>query len=88
MIVPYGKGKEYITTLYGAWDVKEMSEAKKKAQSYSVNVFPKVWNKLQEKKALHETIKGSGIYYLDECHYNNEFGLSLDKISEMTCYIS
>lgn len=88
VIVPYGKGKEYITTLCGAWDVKEMSEAKKKAQSYSVNVFPKVWNKLQEKKALHETIKGSGIYYLDECHYNNEFGLSLDKISEMTCYIS
>ena len=44
--------------------------------------------KEQEKKALHETIKGSGIYYLDECHYNNEFGLSLDKISEMTCYIS
>ena len=88
VIVPYGKGKEYITTLCGAWDVKEMSEAKKKAQSYSVNVFPKVWNKLQEKKALHETIKGSGIYYLDECHYNNKFGLSLDKISEMTCYIS
>lgn len=88
VIVPYGKGKEYITTLCGAWDAKEMSEAKKKAQCYSVNVFPKVWNKLQEKKALHETIKGSGIYYLDECHYNNEFGLSLDKISEMTCYIS
>ena len=88
VIVPYGKGKEYITTLCGAWDAKEMSEAKKKAQYYSVNVFPKVWNKLQEKKALHETIKGSGIYYLDECHYNNEFGLSLDKISEMTCYIS
>lgn len=88
VIVPYGKGKEYIDTLCGTWDVKEMSEAKKKAQRYSVNVFPKVWNKLQEKKALHETIKGSGIYYLDECHYNNEFGLSLDKISEMTCYIS
>lgn len=88
VIVPYGKGKEYIDTLCGTWDVKEMSEAKKKAQRYSVNVFPKVWNKLQEKKALHETIKGSGIYYLDEGHYNNEFGLSLDKISEMTCYIS
>ena len=88
VIVPYGKGKEYIDTLCGTWDVKEMSKAKKKAQRYSVNVFPKVWNKLQEKKALHETIKGSGIYYLDECHYNNKFGLSLDKISEMTCYIS
>mgnify|MGYP001022410969 CR=1 FL=1 len=86
VIVPYGKGKEYINTLCGTWDVKEMSEAKKKAQRYSVNVFPKVWDKLQEKKALHEAIKGSGIYYLDECHYTNEFGLSLDKIGDMTCY--
>lgn len=86
VIVPYGEGKEYIATLCGTWDVKEMSEAKKKAQRYSVNVFPKVWDKLQEKNALHETIKGSGIYYLDECHYTNEFGLSLDKIGDMTCY--
>ena len=86
VIVPYGEGKEYIATLCGTWDVKEMSEAKKKAQRYSVNVFPKVWDKLQEKNALHETIKGSGIYYLDECHYTNEFGLSLDKIGDITCY--
>ena len=84
VIVPYGKGKEYIATLCGTWDVKEMSEAKKKAQRYSVNVFPKVWDKLQEKNALHETIKGSGIYYLKERHYNDEFGLSLDEISDMT----
>lgn len=84
VIVPYGKGKEYIATLCGTWDVKEMSEAKKKAQRYSVNVFPKVWDKLQEKNALHETIKGSGIYYLKERHYNDELGLSLDETSDMT----
>lgn len=84
VIVPYGKGKEYIATLCGTWDVKEMSQAKKKAQRYSVNVFPKVWDKLQEKNALHETIKGSGIYYLKERHYNDEFGLSLDETSDMT----
>ena len=64
--------------------MKEMSEAKKKAQRYSVNVFPKEWDKLQEKNALHETIKGSGIYYLKERHYNDEFGLSLDETSDMT----
>ena len=84
VIVPYGKGKEYIATLCGTWDMKEMSEAKKKAQRYSVNVFPKEWDKLQEKNALHETIKGSGIYYLKERHYNDEFGLSLDETSDMT----
>ena len=86
VIVPYGEGAELIAKLCGEWDPKEMYDAKKKAQRYSVNVFPNVWDKLQKENALHETIEGSGIYYLDERYYNNEFGLSLDETSEMTFY--
>ena len=86
VIVPYGEGAELIAKLCGEWDPKEMYDAKKKAQRYSVNVFPNVWDKLQKENALHETIEGSGIYYLKERHYNDEFGLSLDETSEMTFY--
>ena len=86
VIVPYGEGAELIAKLCGEWDPKEMYDAKKKAQRYSVNVFPNVWGKLQKENALHETIEGSGIYYLKERHYNDEFGLSLDETSEMTFY--
>ena len=86
VIVPYGEGVELIAKLCGEWDPKEMYDAKKKAQRYSVNVFPNVWNKLQKENALHETIEGSGIYYLNERYYNDEFGLSLDETSEMTFY--
>ena len=86
VIVPYGEGAELIVKLCGEWDPKEMYDAKKKAQRYSVNVFPNVWNKLQKENALHETIEGSGIYYLNERYYNDEFGLSLDETSEMTFY--
>ena len=86
VIVPYGEGAELIAKLCGEWDPKEMYGAKKKAQRYSVNVFPNVWDKLQKENALHETIEGSGIYYLKERHYNDEFGLSLDETSEMTFY--
>ena len=88
VIVPYGEGVELIAKLCGEWNPKEMYRTLQKAQRYSVNVFPKVWEQLQDENAIYETIKGSGIYYLDECHYNNEVGLSLDKTSEMTCYIS
>lgn len=88
VIVPYGEGAELIAKLCGEWNPKEMYRTLQKAQRYSVNVFPKVWEQLQDENAIYETIKGSGIYYLDECHYSNEFGLSLDKTSEMTCYIS
>ena len=86
VIVPYGEGAELIAKLCGEWDPKEMYDAKKKAQRYSVNVFPNVWDKLQKENALYETIEGSGIYYLDERYYNDEFGLSLDETSEMTFY--
>ncbi|ERH28582.1 CRISPR-associated endonuclease Cas3-HD [Aggregatibacter sp. oral taxon 458 str. W10330] len=86
VIVPYGEGAELIAKLCGAWDPKEMYDAKKKAQRYSVNVFPNVWGKLQKENALYETIEGSGIYYLNERYYNDEFGLSLDETSEMTFY--
>ena len=86
VIVPYGEGAGLIAKLCGEWDPKEMYDAKKKAQRYSVNVFPNVWDKLQKENALHETIEGSGIYYLDERYYNDEFGLSLDETSEMTFY--
>ena len=86
VIVPYGEGAELIAKLCGEWDPKEMYDAKKKAQRYSVNVFPNVWDKLQKENALYETIEGSGIYYLQERHYNDEFGLSLDETSGMTFY--
>ena len=86
VIVPYGEGAELIAKLCGEWDPKEMYDAKKKAQRYSVNVFPNVWDKLQKENALHEIIEGSGIYYLNERYYNDEFGLSLDETSEMTFY--
>ena len=84
VIVPYGVGKELIAKLCGEWNPQGMHRTLQKAQRYSVNVFPNVWDKLQKENALHETIEGSGIYYLKERHYNDEFGLSLDETSDMT----
>lgn len=84
VIVPYEEGAELIAKLCGEWEPKEMYHTLQKAQRYSVNVFPKVWDKLQKENVLHETIEGSGIYYLKERHYNDEFGLSLDETSDMT----
>ena len=86
VIVPYGEGVKLIAKLCGEWNPKEMYRTLQKAQRYSVNVFPNVWDKLQKENALHETIEGSGIYYLNERYYNDEFGLSLNETSEMTFY--
>lgn len=86
VIVPYGEGRELIASLCGEWNPKEMCRTLAKAQRYSVNVFPNVWKKLEEKQALQEVQAGSGIYYLKDGHYTNEYGLSVDETGIMPTY--
>ncbi|MGB3609056.1 MAG: CRISPR-associated helicase Cas3' [Cellvibrio sp.] len=59
----------------------------RKAQKYSVNVFPSIWNKLTQENAVHEIQAGHGIYYLDEEYYNKDFGLGTERVGEMTAQI-
>ena len=57
VIVPYGEGAELIAKLCGEWDPKEMHRILQKAQRYSVNVFPNVWDKLQKKTPCMKPLK-------------------------------
>ena len=86
VIVPYGEGRDLIASLCGEWNPKEMYRTMAKAQRYSVNVFPNVWKQLQENQALQEVQAGSGIYYLKDGHYTNEYGLSVDETGIMPTY--
>lgn len=86
MIVPYGEGKELIVSLCGEWNPKEMYRTLAKTQRYSVNVFPNVWKKLEDKQAVQEVQAGLGIYYLKDRHYTDEYGLSVDETGTMTFY--
>ncbi|MDO4247349.1 MAG: CRISPR-associated helicase Cas3' [Neisseria sp.] len=88
VIVPYGEGRDLIASLCGEWNPKEMYRTLAKAQRYSVNVFPNEWKQLQEKQALQEVQAGSGIYYLKDGHYTDEYGLSVDETGGMTFYDS
>ena len=86
VIVPYGEGEKLITELGGLFDTKAFYARLKKAQKYSVNVFPNVWEKLREQGAIHEIKKGEGIYCLDETHYSMEFGLATEAVSKQKFY--
>lgn len=86
VIVPYGEGKDLIASLCGAWDPKEMRGTLAKSQRYSVNVFPNVWRKLAQEQAIHEVQENSGIYYLKDEHYSDEYGLSVHTTGAMTFY--
>ncbi len=84
VIVPYGaEGQEIINQLCSAAELAKQYKLIKKAQRYSVNLFPHEFKKLAELEAVREVQAGAGIYYLDEQYYSEEFGWSDDIINQM-----
>lgn len=85
VIVPYQQGKQLITELCGIaeeFDAASYYTCLKQAQKYSVNVFPNVWKKLREQKAVYEIQLGEGVYCLDECYYSEAFGLTTEVVGK------
>lgn len=85
VIVPYGEGKEIINDLCSMSKTAfgQQYQLIKRAQRYSVNVWGYMLQKLSDSEVIHETQKDSGIFYLDEQFYDENFGLSDMKRSEM-----
>lgn len=79
IIVPYGsEGKGLIGELCGAFEVEKQFQLLRRAQQFTVSVFPHQLEKLQKEKVLHEIQDGVDILYLvDVRYYNEDFGLSL-----------
>ena len=83
IVVPYGKeGKDIVNEICSAYELEKQYKLIRRAQRYSVNVFPDVLKRLQE-QAVHEVQEGSGILYLDEQFYSDEFGLSEKPVKDM-----
>jgi len=84
IVVPYGKeGKEIINKLCSVQELEKQYKLIRRAQRYSVNVLPNVLKKLQDQQAVHEVQDGSGVLYLDERYYSDEFGLSNVPVKDM-----
>lgn len=90
VIVQYDEASKTLVAELGrvakAFDVQRYRLLLKQAQQYSVNVFPNVWRRLQEKQLVHEIQPGEGIYFLDVEYYSDEFGLSEKPCGQMDVY--
>lgn len=78
LIVPFGEGKTLITQLCAAnkkFDAAHYYQLLRRVQKYSVNLFPNLWQKLQQQKAIYEIAEGEGVFYLDERFYSEDFGV-------------
>jgi CRISPR-associated endonuclease/helicase Cas3 len=91
IIVPYDldghQGSKIIGGLAASYTNEDVALADqvrlhKQAQQYTVNAFPHVIKKLGEEGAIHEIKPGESIYYLDERHYHDDFGVTLEALSE------
>ena len=83
IIVPYGDGKEIIAHLLTWYEPGQASELLCKAQKFSVNLFPRDWEKLEQEKAIFPVWEGEAIYYLDTQYYSDEFGVTTEPVSPM-----
>lgn len=81
VIVPYSEEGERIIAELSRSRFEEKSKLLKEAQRYSVNLFPYEQRKLAG--MLYEVWEGSGIFWLDERHYSEEFGVSTEGVAEM-----
>ncbi len=80
IIVPYGQGRTIINSLCRQNDPATQRRLLRQAQLYTVNVFPEMMRKLYDQHAVHEIRKDSGVFYLTDGYYDNNFGLSVEPV--------
>jgi len=83
IIVPYGEGRDIISQLCADPKPAKAYKLLKRAQQFSINIFPNVWQKLQKEQAVYPVQEGEAIYYLDERYYSDSFGLFIEEVSCM-----
>lgn len=86
VIVPYGKeGADIVARLHAAFDVELDVPLLRRAQQFTVSVFPNVFEKLVRAEAIHspKSEKQARILTLDPRYYSPQFGLSTEPVSTM-----
>jgi CRISPR-associated endonuclease/helicase Cas3 len=82
VLVGCGKeGKDLIGRLCAAFELEKQYALIKKAQQFSVNLFPYEFEELSKKKALYPVQEGTEIFYLDYAYYSKITGLSLEPVN-------
>lgn len=84
VIVPYGvEGRELVAQLCGSFKPELQFDLLRRAQQFSVNVFPCVFDALQRADAISEISKGIGIFHLRPEYYSANFGLGITPTGPM-----
>jgi CRISPR-associated endonuclease/helicase Cas3 len=84
IVVPFGVGgRQVINDLCAAFEIEKQYELLRRAQQFTVNVFPQVLQTLKASHAVQPVQEDIGVQYLDERYYSDEYGLVTEQISGM-----
>lgn len=84
VIVQHGKeGQAIVADLCAAYLPDKEFDMLRRAQQFTVNIFPNVLERLEKENAVKEIQEGTGILYLDYRYYSDEFGLSETPVRNM-----
>ncbi|MDP1593836.1 MAG: CRISPR-associated helicase Cas3' [Gallionella sp.] len=87
VIVQHGKeGQTIVADLCAAYLPDKEFDMLRRAQQFTVNVFPNVLERLTKAGAVQEIQEGTGILYLDYRYYSDEFGLSETPVRNMEAW--
>lgn len=89
IIVPHGEvGRQLINELCSAFDVERQYNLLRRAQQFTVNVFPHELAKLQNEQAVYPVQAGTQIFHLASRCYSPEFGLVTEPFGLMETLLS
>lgn len=88
IVVPYSdEGKKIVADLFSQFAVEQQFELLKRAQRYTVNVFPNVIKKLLDARAIREVPEIGVLVLGDSRYYHKDFGLSTEIVEEFDSLI-
>ncbi|MEI7981618.1 MAG: CRISPR-associated helicase Cas3' [Bacteroidota bacterium] len=83
IVVPYGtEGEKIIADLFSPFAFEKQFALLRKAQRFTVNVFPNVLDDLHKAGAVNE-VKDIEVLVLNDQYYHQNFGLSTTIVNEM-----
>lgn len=84
IVVPYGEaGRQIIGEICAAFELERRYELLRRAQRFTVAVYPHDLKRLETARAIYEAQECTGVLCLRDRYYSNEIGLDFEGSGEL-----
>lgn len=83
VVVPYAEGERIIEDMLSSAGLNRKAELLRRAQRYSVSMFPNEIEELRQRGAVREIWDGSNVFCLDAKYYDAQLGVILETATSV-----